>query len=267
MADYSGAVLSEEQVAALPEPLKAQFAKGEDGKWAQKVPDPNEDTTELKSALEWNKERLKAAQEKHQKDMARFKGIDPEKYAAAVQKLEEAERAKLKAEGKEQELWERQRVSLEEAHGKSLAEKDDQIKMLEAKLSGVLIDDGAVSLVASLPGFKNTEKAVELLKRIARDELQVIGDVVTPVERDGSPRVAQGRTMTAKEWAEGLVKEYGDILFEGSSGGGATNGKGGSPSGKALKDMSPAEKAVEIRTLGLTKFQERVASENSGART
>jgi len=267
MADFNGAILTEDQVASLPDPLKAQFAKTDDGKWAQKVPDPNEDTSALKNGLEAERakaKKLEKAATDAQAKLAKYQGINPDEYAELKQKAEEAEQARLKAEGKEHELWERKRVSLEEAHQQTLSAKDQEIADLRARLNGVLIDEGAVSLAAALPGFKGTPKAVEILKRIARDELKVDGEAVVPIERDGSPRVTQGRNMTVKEWAEGLVKDYGDILFEGSSGGGAINGKGGTPSGKKLKDMSPLEKAQEIQSVGLAKFQERVAAEYSG---
>jgi len=258
VAEFGAVIEDEATFEALPEPLRRQFSKGEDGKFHQRPPNPDDGAEALKEMLA----KAKRRQESAEKQLARFKDVDPDKYAEALQRLEEIEQEKLRAEGKESELWERRRVSLEEAHAKALAEKSAQVEKLQAELHRVLIDDGAVSLAAAVPGFKGTEKAVEILKRIARDELRVVEGVVTPVDADGNPRIVAGRTMTAKEWSEQLPKEYGGILFEESAGGGAGSaGRNGQVAhGKGLKDMSMAEKIALAKSEGPAAFRERAAS-------
>lgn len=255
---FEAATLSEDQFGALPDPLKAQFEKGEDGAYIQRDPGAapakaleaeRENAKKLNKELGALREKIKTAP-------------DPEKYAELQAKLAEIEETKLKQEGNHAELHKRQLESLREAKEAEIAELSKKLEGVSAQLEKVLIEDRGVSAVASVEGFDGEKPGnMTLLKLLLRETLRLHDGQPTPFDGD-QPLLVEGRPMTLEEWAKQLPKTHPGF-FRPSTGGGATNAtkSGGTPiNSKPLKDWKADEKSAFIRENGIDKWTELVRS-------
>jgi hypothetical protein len=192
---------------------------------------------EANAALESNRNTLLAEKKKLEKEMARFKDIDPDKYRTLTEREAEIEKEKAERAGD----WSKREAQLQERFTKETESKDGRIKSLSSALERRLVDAEATSAVAAAKGSPKV-----LLPHI-KAHVKVVEDngefVVQVVDSNGNPRVgdAKGNPMTIAQLVEEL-KADPDFArnFEGSgsSGGGASKSTASGGGGAATKTIA-----------------------------
>ena len=183
----------------------------------------------LKSAL--GKERT--AREKLERDVVKFKDIDPDKARDALAKLEELSEIDPEKEADKiaNTKFEAAKKQLVEKHGQALEEREDRIKALSGQIDNLIREQRATTALAAekgsvdllLPHVLNMTRTVE---RDGKWDVEV-------VDRDGNVRIdGNGKNMTI----EGLVAE---MKQPGSAFERAFDASGQSGSGKQPGKQSP----------------------------
>lgn len=166
-------------------------------------------------------------------NLAKYEGIDPEKYAELLKAAEDAEHTKLTSEGKYKEALDVQAKRIQAEYEKKitpLAKERDEYKekaeALDRQLSDLLIGNGIVE--AALAAGARKGGALKLIKLAASELWQLRDGVPTPVENGvvvTSPK-DHNKTLTMAEWVAAF-KEENPGLFEQPSGSGAPGGAAG----------------------------------------
>jgi 2-oxoglutarate dehydrogenase complex dehydrogenase (E1) component-like enzyme len=120
---------------------------------------------EANAALEANRNALLAEKKQTEKQLAKYKDIDPDKYAALSAAAAEAERKAAEASGD----WKAREAQILDRHAKELETLGGRNKTLSAALERRLIDAEATSAIAAakgspkvlLPHIKSHVKVVE----------------------------------------------------------------------------------------------------------
>jgi hypothetical protein len=210
----------------VAEPLRALYADAGDGKFRLKLTglpqQTGEDVSGLKSALE--KERK--AREDFEKQLRKFKDVDPEKYRQLVRERDEAERRKHEESGNFQELI-RQTKERAEAEINARDEENQRIKRRAEKQA---FKSAAMAAIEKANGIsrillKEMEPHIKVIERDDDDY-----DVIVVDER-GNPRIGDGRgnPMTLDQ----LVDELrGDPDLRGAFRGNPNTGGGMRPDGQ-----------------------------------
>lgn len=215
-----------------------------------------EDVSGLKTAL--GKERT--TRETLEKQVIKFKDIDPDKAREALAKLDElaqfdpAKEADKIANTK----FEAAKAQLVEKHSSEITTRDQRISHLTKTVESLLIDSAATAAIAEAKG------SVDLLLPHVRAHTrvkEVDGNMVVEVlDKDGNVKIADAKGTPQD--IKGLIAEMkaSDIYsraFEasGQSGSGKqpNNGSGGAGQLKRSQ-MSPAAKAEYIREQGQEAF-------------
>lgn len=198
------------------------YVQREDGKFVLDA-EGVEDVSGLRASLE-------SERANHQKTAAKYKGIDPDKYAAAMKRVEEIDRQKAE----EEKNWKALETQLIERHGTELKGKDETIVGLNRAVERLLVDSVATAAIAKAKGVP------ELLLPHIKSQTKVVTQegefAVQVVDAKGNQRIGdnKGTPMTIEQ----LVAEMRESptfgrAFEaparGSSqpAGGATGGSGG----------------------------------------
>jgi hypothetical protein len=172
-----------EKIDTIPEPLRAQYVKTDDGKYRLDL-DGYEDPVGLKSALD--KERTAARDAVAQAKAWKSLGKTPEDIQALLAAQEQAERDKLTKAGE----WDKLRGQMTEQHQQELTKREETAKALRVKLERHLVDGAAATAIAAANPSKG---GVELLLPHVKARVKVIdenGDfVVRVVDAAGNPRV------------------------------------------------------------------------------
>lgn len=181
---------------------------------------------ESNAALEANRNTLLSEKKALEKQMARFKDIDPDKYKSMSEKEAEVERERAERAGD----WKARETQLQERFTTETKAKDERIGSLSAALERRLVDAEATAALAAAKGSPKV-----LLPHI-KAHVKVVEEngefVVQVVDGRGQPRVgdAKGNPMTIGQLVEEL-KADPDFArnFEGSgsSGGGASRSTAG----------------------------------------
>lgn len=249
-------------VEGLPDGVKEHYTKRDDGKFVLSV-DPVdgfalEDVTGLKTAL--GKERT--TRERLERDVVKFKDMDPDKAREALAKLEEftsidpAKEADKIANTK----FEAAKAQLLEKHTGEVKARDERIGHLIKSVESLLIDAAAASALAEAKG------SVELLLPHVRAHTRVKEAdgkfTVEVVDKDGNARIAdaKGGLMDIKGLvAEMRASETFGRAFEGSGNTGSGkqpgSGSGGTGTAKPRGKMSLEEKADFIAQHGQEAYQ------------
>lgn len=187
-----------------------------------------EDVQGLKTAL--GKERT--TREKLERDVVKFKDLDPDKARSALTELEELKKLDPASEADKiaNTKFEAAKSQLLERHTSEVASRDERIGHLSKTVEALLIDNAATAAIADAKG------SVDLLLPHVRAHThvrEVDGKfVVEVVDKDGNAKIAdsKGTPMDIK----GLVAEMRQSetfgrAFEGSgnSGTGKQPGNGG----------------------------------------
>lgn len=186
---------------------------------AQQIADAN-------AALEANRNTLLAEKKRLEKDNARFKDVDPDKYRTLVEQESEIERRKAEAAGD----WKAREAQLFEKFSANDKVKDETISSLSSALERRLIDAEATAALAAAKGspkvlLPHIKAHVRVVKEDGEYAVQV-------VDARGNQRIgdAKGSPMTIGQLVEEM-KADPDFArnFEGSgsSGGGAPRSSGG----------------------------------------
>ena len=213
-----------QKLEEVPEALRSFYAEGEDGKFHLDA-EGIEDVGGLKSALEAERRERK----KHERALAAFKDVDPERYQVMLKAEEEREAGKAKASGD----WEKREAQLIEKHGREVKLKDDALAAAHRTVERALVDAEASRAIAAAKG------SVRLLLPEIKQRVKVLrGDdgefVVRVVDADGTPRIGKveagkASPMTIAELVAEL-REDGELAraFDGSgaSGSGAAESEG-----------------------------------------
>lgn len=250
-----------EAIDAVPEAVRG-FYKEADGKFILDVEPVDgyalEDVAGLKSTL--GKEMT--LRKKLEKDVVKFKDIDPDKARDALAKLEELSSIDPTKEADKiaSTKFEAAKTQLLEKHNGEIQTREARIGQLTKTVENLLIDQAATVAIAEAKG------SIELLiphvkahTRVREADGKYFVDVV---DKDGNARIgnSKGDPMTINDFVQELRKsETFGRAFDGSgqSGSGTRpgNGGGGSPQFKRRSDFkNEKERAAFVETNGLDAY-------------
>lgn len=242
-----------EKLEDVPEALREHYTE-KDGKFLLGVEPVGgfalEDVTGLKSAL--GAERTQ--RERLEKDVIKFKDLDPDRARAALTELEELKKIDPANEADKiaNTKFEAAKAQLIDKHTQDLAARDQRIGKLTGAVAELMIDAVATAGLAEAKG------AVELLLPHVRAHTRVKETddgkfVVEVIDKDGNARIgdSKGSPMGIKDLiAEMRKSDTYARAFEGDghSGGGAEGGGGAGGGGKDKGDPggTRAERAAHF---------------------
>ena len=161
------------------------------------------------------------------KQLEKFKDIDPDKYQEALEKLRDAEEGDAKKTGKLDTLVEQraaQRVAqMKQEWETRFTNTDAENKKLKVSLEKAVIEQG---ILTAATGKVRSTAVEDLLNRAKRVFKLNENANPIPVGPDGETLYgADGNPLTFKGWVDKMLAEA-PHLFEGGTGGGATNHAG-----------------------------------------
>lgn len=250
-----------ETIDVVPEAIRG-FYQEHDGKFILQVEPVDgyalEDVAGLKSTL--GKELT--LRKKLEKDVLKFKDIDPEKARDALAKLEElssidpAKEADKIANTK----FEAAKAQLLERHNGELQSRDGKIGKLTKTVESLLIDQAATAALADAKG--SVDLLLPHVQRHTRVRENDDGTyVVEVIDKSGNSRIGNGKgdPMTIKELVQEMRhSESFGRAFEGSgqSGGGTPPGGGGQLITKKKSDFqNEKERAAFVNEHGLDAYK------------
>lgn len=194
---------------------------------------------EATSGLAANKDEIlaekKALQEQFASMQEQWKGLDPQAVRTIMNRLENDEEAKLLAEGKTDEVFERRTERLKADHAKQLAAFEAKIAELET--SAATSADRVKRLTVE-GGIRQAAAALNVVPSAFEDALARAMSVFN-VDDEGKLHAADtdggtiygkdGKPISPSEWLESM-KEKAPHWFPAPSGGGAGGGQGRSGS-------------------------------------
>ena len=239
------AIISNEELAALGEPLQAEYVERDGKYWLDVTPVGDvklEDVGGLKRAL--SSERGKAKE--FEKKIEALGDLDPDKAREALEKVEEM--ANWSPEGKVKEQLEAIKSQLSEKHKKELEKAIHDNGSLTAQIEKLLVDSVATQALTD-PQIKGN---VKLLLPHVRSQVKVLrGDdgnfVARVVDENGVVKLTNETGSTAPMSIKELVTAMRDTdeFAPGFGGSGASgSGAGGSTTkggGRAMRRLTPEE--------------------------
>jgi hypothetical protein len=250
-----------ETIDSVPETARA-FYKEDNGKFILDVEPVEgfalEDVAGLKNTL--GKEMT--LRKKLERDVVKFKDIDPDKARDALARLEELGNIDPTKEADKivNERLEAAKRQLLEKHGEEIKTRDGRIAGLTKTVENLMIDQVATAALAEAKG------AVELLLPHVQRHTRVREDangnfVVEVVDKDGNARIgnSKGDAMTIKDLVQEMAKsETFGRAFEGSghSGSGTRPTKSGESGSKKKSDFkSEKERAAWVEANGFDAYK------------
>lgn len=237
----------------VPEAFKAEYTKGEDGKFRLNV-NGVEDVSGLKSALQKERENVKELKSKY----AAYEGIDPEKAQEALQKLRDLEEKKLIEAGELEKVLENRTKMMRQDHQAQVDQLTKRAEAAEAsvtdlrkQLATAVIERGIADAVAEV-GQPRKGALIDIIQR--GRQTWKLDDKGKPVATNEDGTTIYGKDgkepISMKEWAENLL-EQAPHLFEESKGGGGKGtiigGDGKSMSAEEFAKLSPAQRLAYAR--------------------
>lgn len=186
-----------------------------------------------------------------QKQIDKYKGIDPNKYAELKAIQQEIEEGKLIKEGKLEEVVNLRVGTMKTTFEGQLTEAQTALAKANRQLEALMIDN-VVRAEATKAGVIAT--AVDDVILRAKAAYVMENGVATPKNAEGQVIYGKdGKTpMPIGEWLTGLRTNAGH-LFSGSTGSGAGGGGGGGAGQVDVSKMTPAQKIAHGLALGLNK--------------
>jgi hypothetical protein len=224
------AMLSKAEYDKLPDVLKAEYNE-EGGDYVLDV-----DEKEYKGKLNefrTNNVDLKRRHEEATRKAEKYKDVDPDKYAKALEALEKIEAMEegelLKKGDVEAVVNKRLEAARKEHEAKLNAANGEKEKIgkeaatLRTKLGRITIHTQALSTLGKIAAVRQgaADDIIGRAERVWR--IDEHGDVVA-VDDKGEPAFGKDGALTFEEWGQKLVQEA-PHLFEGSKGGGAEGGE------------------------------------------
>lgn len=247
----------------LEAPIAALYKKGDDGKFYLEA-DGLVDKAKLDTFRE-NNITLQKQIDKLTEEMAKFSGMDPEKYKQAMAAIESDAEKKLMKEGKIDEVIALRTEKMRQSYEEQLKAKDAAIaKAKEAadtatKERDTYIVDAELRRAVDNPDMGFQHGVADLLKDQVLKEFVYKDGKVIRVKADGSPVFgAKGDPATIGEFLQDVVKDR-PFLVKSSSGGGARN-QGNQGHHNGAKTMKRSEfdaitdpiKKAEVARSGVT---------------
>lgn len=230
-----------ESLDEVPEGFRELYVEA-DGKYRLDADgvDALVDTSGLKNAL--------AAERKAAKDakaaLAKYDGVDPEKYAELKAASEAAEAQKLQTEGK----WEEMKDRLTTAHNKVLEAKDGEITKRDRVIENLTVENELNAAIERAGVLPEHRKAVRALLRVEAKP-SVLWENDVPHGVMGDVAIAE----YVESWAKTDEAAY-YLPSSGAGGSGAKGGGGGGGSRKPYRDMSENDKMDFIAKHGQDEF-------------
>jgi hypothetical protein len=222
------AIIKQEAFDKLPEAIRPEYKKQDDGSYLLDVTPVNDFALEnvkgLKSAL--SAER--AAKDTALGGLKAFEGLDAQAARAALEKIKNL--GELPTEGKVKEQIEAIKKQLEDKHKGELSAKDTLVSKLTKQLEKLLVESAAMKAISENKG--NIELLLPHVRNNVRMKQLENGEfVVEVVDKDGvvriSPATGQTGNMSIAELVQEMkTKDTYAPAFEGTgaSGSGATGG-------------------------------------------
>lgn len=247
--------------AALPEAQRGWYAADGEGFKLDPAKIEFEDTVGLKTALEKERDLVKAARAASKQAVADalkvFEGIDPVKTRALLSKFDNEEEAALIAAGKVDEVISKRMTKHTTAQQKLLDEATAREKIavgVADTFKGRVLDNH-IRAAAAKSGLHPFAVEDALLRARSLFSLDAQGDAVQ-LGADGAPVLGKdGKTaFTPAEWLEGMKETAPHWFPSGSSGGGAGGSGGAGAGGKTMTraqfdGLSAAERVKAAKTL------------------
>lgn len=241
-----GLPLTVDNLDAIPEAARSFYVQKDGGKYALDA-EGVEDPTPLKTALQ--KER--AEREKYEKQIGKYKDIDPEKY----QKLLQAEQERANRQAEEAGEWtklkeqllqqhDNERKQLTERHQSDLTEAQKRQQAMLASLEQSMIEADATLAISGMDGnptllLPHIRSRTRLMEENGRYVARVVDD-------KGNVRIgdSNGNPMTIKQLVEELRanKEFG-----GAFAGDRARGTGARPSARPVLNGTNLSSADKIK--------------------
>lgn len=223
----------------LDEATAKLYTKGSDGKYTLDV-DGLVDKSKLDEFRSTNVE-LKKKIDEMQEQLAKFSGIDLQKYNDAMKSIESDAEKKLLKDGKIDEVIQLRTEKMRQTFDEQLKAKD-QIILKANKDRETAVQQMNTHIVESElrrsvdnPDFGFQTGVVDLLRQQVLSEFAVKDGKVVRVKADGTPVFgAKGDPATIDEFLQDIVKDR-PYLVRSSSGGGARNDGGGTNGQKTMK--------------------------------
>jgi len=247
--------LAVDSLDSVPESIRSEYIE-DNGKY-RLVIDGYEDPKNLKSALEKERQSAREAAKAKAELERKFEGIDIEEYQTLKQEREALEEARLKAEGKADELAQKRTEKiLEESKKKELAAQSEieRYKAIAKRSQDEALSGKIQSAAAGK--IHQDPKALELVAMMAK-QIFTIDEENRVVQLDSEGHVIlgkDGRTpFTPAEWIESLRETHPFLFPNSNTGGGASGSKGYTSGSKVITrasfDAKPAhERAALART-------------------
>ena len=208
----------------------------------------------LKTALEREREERKKLA-KALKGKPDLTAEDAEELERLRQERAEAERKKLEAEGK----WEELRTKLQKEYDEKVQAKAAEVKERDSYIERLVVDNELRRALTEIGVHKDYLEAVEAMMKLRGPRVQKGEDGyrgVFPDELHGDKPI----TEYVQEWAK-TDQAQRFIEASGATGGGASGrGAGGAGKTKAFKDMSEQERMDYIDEHGLEKYKALITS-------
>lgn len=210
MLQYSYA---EESV--IPENVRSEYKKSEDGSWVLDGYSPKSKIDEFRT----NNRALAKEKQELQDQLLKFKDIDPVKYAESVEKLKELENERLEAAGE----WRVLKTNMEQAHAEQVKKEKDRAKAIQEGWNKEKIANQTAMIVMkhAIPEDGNMKYVqADILEMASIDETN---QIVFLNEKGMKKQNEEGQALTLEDF---LVKQYipKSRLFKRSSGSGALGG-------------------------------------------
>lgn len=222
----------------VPEAFRTAYAKLEDGTgFVLDLED--KEFGALRGKLDefrGNNRKLFEERKTLEANLAKFEGIDPEKYKEAqarLQKLDQLEDGALLKEGKLEEVIAKRVEAMKSSYEGQLKSKDkalsqatEALEQYRTNLNNLTIET-QVNKAISKVGQVRAGAMHDVLNR-ARSTFKIddAGKLIA-TNPDGTQRFGpKGEPLTMEEWGQGLLQDA-TYLFEGGAGGGAGGGRKG----------------------------------------
>lgn len=237
----------------LDDSLKGLYVE-QDGKF--RLDAEGVDNSGLKSALEKERKAARDAENRRKDLEARFKDIDPERYAELLKKAEDEEASKGTMEERVSRATEKALAQSRKEIEAAKKDAEDARKQASA-FKGRVLDD-ALRQAAAKAGLHQHAIDDALFRGRAMFTLDENGYAVQ-LDADGSPVIGKdGKTpFSPSEWLEGMRENAPHWFPANASGSGSGNRQhnSGAPTGKSRKDWTPAEKSAYISKHGRAAYE------------
>lgn len=204
-----------------------------------------EDVSGLKSALEKEREQRRTLTA----DLAKFKGVDPTRYAELLEQQRLLDEKQLIEAGEVDKLVDNRVKSMREKYEGDINALKTEGSTLKGRLEKLLIDTEVQR--EAVPMVVDT--AMDDVVRRAREVFQIVDGHSVPM-KDG--KVVYGEDgvtpLTVKEWLAGLAKNAPHLFKQSSGGGAGQGGSRGAGSGltSEMAKLPPAERLKLARRAG-----------------